>query len=44
MGETGSRLGGTRVCMTRSQWEAQQRDTQTAVERAQMNRVHKPVD
>jgi len=42
MGETGSRLGGTRVCMTRAQWEAQQRDTQSSVERAQMNRTHKP--
>jgi len=42
MGETGSRLGGTRVCMTRSQWEAQRRDSQTAIERAQTNRVHKP--
>lgn len=41
-GETGSRLGGTRVCMTRSQWEAQRRDTQSSVERAQTNRVHKP--
>ena len=42
MGETGSRLGGNRVCMTRSQWELQRRDTRTAVERAQTNRVHKP--
>ena len=42
MGETGSRLGGQRICMTRAEWEAQKRDTQTAIERAQTNRVHRP--
>ncbi|HEX4738550.1 MAG TPA: hypothetical protein VH331_13415 [Allosphingosinicella sp.] len=33
--ETGSRLGGKRVCMTRDQWEEQRRTARAAVERAQ---------
>ena len=33
--ETGSRLGGKRVCMTRDQWEEQRRAARAAIERAQ---------
>jgi hypothetical protein len=33
--ETGSRLGGKRVCLTREQWEASRREARAAVERAQ---------
>ena len=33
--ETGSRLGGKRVCMTRDQWEEQKRAARSDVERAQ---------
>ena len=33
--ETGSRLGGKRICMTREEWDAQRRETRDSVERAQ---------
>lgn len=39
-GETGSRLNRSRVCMTRAQWEAHQRNTQRDVEHAQTTRVN----
>jgi hypothetical protein len=35
--ETGSRLGGTRVCMTAQQWDEQRRTQRADVERAQQN-------
>jgi hypothetical protein len=37
--ETGSRLGHARICMTRSQWEEQRRETRQTVDRAQTTRV-----
>jgi len=38
--ETGSRLGGKRVCMTRDQWEEQKRAARSAVERAQSQQAN----
>jgi hypothetical protein len=35
VGETGSRLGGKRICMSRDEWEAQRREARANVERAQ---------
>ncbi|MEA3004083.1 MAG: hypothetical protein QOH81_2871 [Sphingomonadales bacterium] len=35
MGETGSRLGTKRVCMSREQWEQNRRDAREATEQAQ---------
>lgn len=35
--ETGSRLGGRRVCMTAQQWEDQRRSQREDVQRAQQN-------
>jgi hypothetical protein len=40
MDETGSRLGGHRVCMTREQWEEQKRTARSAVEHAQSQQVN----
>ena len=34
--DIGSRLGGTRVCMTREQWAERRRESREAAERAQM--------
>jgi hypothetical protein len=39
--ETGSRLGRGRVCLTRSQWEQQRRETRQGVERAQVQRIER---
>jgi hypothetical protein len=39
--ETGSRLSRGRVCLTRSQWEQQRRETRQNVERAQVQRVER---
>ncbi|MFN3388465.1 MAG: hypothetical protein ACK40O_05995 [Allosphingosinicella sp.] len=39
--ETGSRLGGKRVCMTAEQWAEQRRMQQDAIERAQTQQVNK---
>lgn len=36
--DTGSRLSRTRICMTRSQWEARRREARENVERSQVNR------
>ena len=38
--ETGSRLGGKRVCMTRDQWEEQRRTARSAVEHAQTQQAN----
>ena len=40
--ETGSRLGGTRVCMTREQWEDTRSQARQAVERTQSSRAWSP--
>jgi hypothetical protein len=40
-GETGSRLGSRKVCMSRQQWEEQKRDTRQAIDRAQTQQVNK---
>lgn len=42
LGETGSRLARTRVCLTRAQWEERRRETRQNVERAQTTRVERP--
>jgi hypothetical protein len=42
MGETGSRLARTRVCLTRREWEERRRAARTDVERAQTTRVERP--
>ncbi len=42
MGETGSRLSRTRVCMTRAEWEARRREARQNVERAQTTRAERP--
>ena len=39
IGETGSRLGSNRVCMTRAQWEAQRRETRQDIEQSQSQRA-----
>lgn len=39
IGETGSRLSRTRVCLTRAQWDAQRRETRQDVDRAQTTRT-----
>lgn len=39
--ETGSRLGGKRICMTENQWAEHRRLTKEAVDRAQTNQVNK---
>lgn len=38
--ETGSRLGGKRVCMTRDQWEEQKRAARSTVEGAQARQTN----
>jgi hypothetical protein len=38
--ETGSRLGGKRVCMTREQWEVARRDARDATEHAQVRQAN----
>jgi hypothetical protein len=38
--ETGSMLARTRVCKTRSQWEADRRDTRQTIDRTQTNRIN----
>ena len=38
--ETGSRLGGRRVCMTAAEWDAQRLSNRDDVERAQKNVVY----
>ena len=40
-GETGSRLGGKKVCMTREQWEDMKRETRQNIDRAQTQQVNK---
>lgn len=35
--DTGSRLGHTRVCLTRAQWEDRRRETRTNMDRSQIN-------
>jgi len=42
LGETGSRLARTRVCLTRAQWEERRREARQNVERAQTTRVERP--
>ncbi len=37
IGVTGSRLGGTRVCATRAEWEEMRRQDQDAIQRAQVS-------
>jgi hypothetical protein len=39
MGETGSRLGAKRVCLTRDQWRQQKEAQRTDLEKAQRIRV-----
>lgn len=38
--ETGSMLGRSRVCLTRSQWEEQRRQTRQNIDRAQTTRTN----
>jgi hypothetical protein len=40
--ETGSRLGGSRVCMTREQWEENRTEARQSVERTQNSRAWTP--
>ena len=40
--ETGSRLGGKRVCMTREQWEENRTQARQSVERTQNSRAWSP--
>ena len=40
--ETGTRLGGRRVCMTAAEWQARRASDRTEVERAQQNPGYKP--
>ena len=40
--ETGSRLGGSRVCMTREQWEESRTQARQEVERTQNARAWSP--
>lgn len=42
MGETGSRLARSRVCLTRREWEERRRAARNDVERAQTTRVERP--
>ena len=39
--ETGSRLGGKKICMTRAQWDEHRRNTQADIERSQTQQVNK---
>jgi invasion protein IalB len=39
--ETGTLLGRVRICKTRTEWEAQRRETRQTVDRAQTNRVNR---
>ena len=39
--ETGSRLGGKKICMTKSQWDEHRRNTQADIERSQTQQVNK---
>jgi hypothetical protein len=39
--DTGTRLGRTRVCMSRAEWAQQRRDTKQNVERTQTRRTEK---
>jgi hypothetical protein len=38
IGETGSRLGRSRVCMTRAEWDSRRREERQRVDRAQTQR------
>jgi hypothetical protein len=40
--ETGSRLGGSRVCLTREQWEENRTQARQSVERTQNSRAWSP--
>jgi hypothetical protein len=40
--ETGTRLGGRRICMTAAEWEARRASDRTELERAQQNPGFKP--
>ncbi|MEA3039244.1 MAG: hypothetical protein QOE79_1757 [Sphingomonadales bacterium] len=40
--DTGSRLSGTRVCLTREQWAERRRQTREATEHAQMGHADRP--
>jgi len=42
MGETGSRLSRSRVCLTRAEWEARRREARDTVQRAQTSRTERP--
>ncbi|MDB5690956.1 MAG: hypothetical protein JWO81_19 [Alphaproteobacteria bacterium] len=39
-GETGSRLGSKRVCMTREQWDQNRRDAREMTEQAQSHQTN----
>jgi hypothetical protein len=38
--ETGSRLGGKRICMSRDAWEASRREARETVSQAQMQQIN----
>ena len=40
-GETGSRLGGKKVCMTQAQWDEHRRAIKQDLERGQMQQINK---
>jgi hypothetical protein len=40
IGETGSRLNRSRVCMTRAEWEQYRRDMRQNIDHAQTSRVN----
>ena len=39
--ETGSRLGGKRICMTEAQWEEHRQRTKADIDRAQTQQVNR---
>lgn len=39
--ETGSRLGGKKICMTEAQWEEHRQTTKADIDRAQTQQVNK---
>ncbi len=43
-GETGSRLGRTRTCKTRAEWDAQRQDQRATLDRAQTRQLNRTID
>lgn len=43
-GETGSRLGRTRTCKTRAEWDAQRQEQRATLDRAQTRQLNRVID